>query len=286
MPAPAVLSPMQLADFERDGAVLVDLGLSDGQLERYERMWGRGPAPFGCECPRGRAHNQCAAARTGRLFVTSWLVILTPVFRAAVADGGTTGIVCDPPYHGAEYQACPSEHIDPDYIGLLAEPVFERIAQQVLRATGRGVFLVATSRMHRPPDAERKPEVGLPSRWLPYSLLAWPLGTTTLAPRARLHDIVTCHAAVRPSAGPWLHDPGAIPGPAHRVGGRVPHRPPMRPRGGLRRLPAPGRPQHLDVAERCAGGACGDADCARCEDADKPACAHAHCDHGAGGVLS
>lgn len=115
-----MLSPAQLEAFERDGAVLVQLPLSASQLDQYERLWERGPAPFGY--------------------------------------GGTTGVVCDPPYCGAEYQACPSDHeIDHDYIAFLAEPCFENIATQVLRATAKGVFLLQTSRMNRPPDHGRDP---------------------------------------------------------------------------------------------------------------------------------
>ena len=39
------LSPRQLAEFERDGATVVQLPWSDPLLSIYEALWDRGPLP-------------------------------------------------------------------------------------------------------------------------------------------------------------------------------------------------------------------------------------------------
>ena len=126
----ALLSAAQLEEFERDGATLLPLPLTTPQLDRYEALWDRGPRPY--------------------------------------SYGGTTGIICTPGYPhgyspawGGEYAACPTEHIDPDYIALCGEPCLEAIAKQVLRSST--VYLIQTSRMARFPDKDHPFEDLTPS---------------------------------------------------------------------------------------------------------------------------
>lgn len=107
--SPGLLSAAHLAEVH--GAKLLPLPISAPELDRYEALWDRGPRPYGY--------------------------------------GGTTGIVCTPgfphghsPEWGGEYAACPTQHIDPDYIELVGQPCLETLVSTT--------FIIAYKTHHRP----------------------------------------------------------------------------------------------------------------------------------------
>ena len=174
-----LLSPAQMAEFERDGATLVTLPWS-GAVAHHTPT----PAPH-CQ-PALPARMACsltqAALATAAEAQLSCYEALWDRGPYPSSYGGTTGIICTSGYpdeqHPRAYPeenpcpACPvdpavPDNIDADYVRMVAEPCLEAIAKQALCCTpssttsngkgnggsAEGVVMLQTSRMARFPDA-------------------------------------------------------------------------------------------------------------------------------------